>query len=89
MKHSDAALVCSQGVVPVLQAEGYAKPIEVFPLGVDLSQFYKFSVDSLKKQLKLDGKFVLGYIGRLLKIKGVFLLVPCNIYYFVFIINRV
>ncbi len=49
MKHSDAALVCSQGVVPVLQAEGYAKPIEVFPLGVDLSQFYKFSVDSLKK----------------------------------------
>ncbi|GAK55728.1 hypothetical protein U27_02686 [Candidatus Vecturithrix granuli] len=75
INRSDAALVCSHGVKPILQAEGYAKPIEVFPLGVDTSRFYKFPVESLKTQLKLDEKFVLGYVGRLLAIKGVFLLI--------------
>ncbi len=75
MRHSDAALVCSHGVTPILKGEGYTKPIEVFPLGVDISQFYKFSVESLKMQLKLDGKFVIGYVGRLLEIKGVLLLI--------------
>ena len=75
MHRSDAALVCSRGVKPVLQKEGYTKPIEVFPLGIDTSKFYKFPVEPLKKQLKLDGKFVLGYAGRLLEIKGVFLLI--------------
>lgn len=75
MNRSDAALVCSHGVKPILQAEDYTKPIEVFPLGVDTSRFYKFPVESLKTQLKLDGKFVLGYVGRLLAIKGVFLLI--------------
>lgn len=75
MARSHAALVCSQGVKPILEAEGYSKPIEVFPLGVDPSTFYKFPVADLKTQLKLDGKFVLGYAGRLLAIKGVFLLI--------------
>ena len=75
MHRSNAALVCSRGVKPILEAEGYTKPIEVFPLGVDTSKFYKFSVEHLKKQLKFDEKFVIGYVGRLLAIKGVFLLI--------------
>jgi len=75
MHSSDAALVCSHGVKPILQAEGYTKRIQVFPLGIDTSKFYKFPVDILKTQLKLDGKFVIGYVGRLLEIKGVFLLI--------------
>lgn len=75
MSRSDLAFVCSHGVKQVLEAEGFTKSIEVFPLGVDTEKFYKFSVDQLKTELKLDEKFVLGYIGRLLEIKGVFLLI--------------
>jgi glycosyltransferase involved in cell wall biosynthesis len=72
---SDLAFVCSHGVKDVLEAEGYSKPIEVFPLGVDTKNFYQFSVDRLKTQLNLDGKFVIGYVGRLIEIKGVHLLI--------------
>ena len=72
---SDLAFVCSHGVQRVLAEEGYAKPIEVFPLGVDTEKFYKFSVERLKTQLNLDEKFVIGYVGRLLEIKGVVCLV--------------
>jgi len=75
MRHSDMAFVCGQGVRRVLEAEGYTKPIEVFPLGVDVSKFRKFSCGQLKRKLALDGKFVIGYVGRLLEIKGVFLLI--------------
>ncbi len=75
MNHSDLAFVCSHGVRRVLEEEGFTKPIKVFPLGIDTTKFYKFPVSHLKKNLKLDEKFVLGYIGRLLGIKGVFLLI--------------
>ncbi len=73
--HADLAFVCSHGVKDVLKEEGFTKPIEVFPLGADTEVFYKFSVERLKRELKLDGKFVIGYIGRLLEIKGVILLI--------------
>ena len=72
MRYSDLAFVCSQGVKHVLQAEGYPHPIEVFPLGVDTDAFQKCGSPQLKRDLALDGKFVLGYVGRLLRIKGVF-----------------
>lgn len=75
MKWTDLAFVCSYGVKQILQDEGFTKPVEVFPLGVDTSLFYKFSTDQLKTELKLDGKFVIGYTGRLLEMKGVSLLV--------------
>jgi glycosyltransferase involved in cell wall biosynthesis len=72
MRYSDLAFVCSQGVKHVLQAEGYLHPIDVFPLGVDTGAFQKYDSPQLKRDLALDGKFVLGYVGRLLRIKGVF-----------------
>jgi glycosyltransferase involved in cell wall biosynthesis len=72
MRYSDLAFVCSQGVKHVLQAEGYSHPIDVFPLGVDTGAFQKCDSPQLKRDLALDGKFVLGYVGRLLRIKGVF-----------------
>jgi glycosyltransferase involved in cell wall biosynthesis len=74
VKRANLAFVCSHGVKDVLQQEGFPAPIEVFPLGVDTTRFYKFSAEHLKQQLKLDGKFVLGYVGRLYTFKGVFLL---------------
>ena len=72
---ADLAFVCSQSVKRVLKSEGFSNPIEVFPLGVDTAKFHKFPVNQLKTQLNLDGKFVIGYVGRLLEIKGVFLLI--------------
>jgi glycosyltransferase involved in cell wall biosynthesis len=75
MRHSDMAFVCSQGVKHALKAEGYTKPIEVFPLGIDISRFRKLSCEQLKRDLTLGGKFIIGYVGRLLEIKGVFLLI--------------
>jgi glycosyltransferase involved in cell wall biosynthesis len=74
-RRSDLAFVCSHGVKQVLEEEGYPKPIEVFPLGVDTTKFYNFPAVRLKSKLNLDEKFVLGYTGRLLGIKGVFLLI--------------
>jgi len=70
--HADLASVCSHGVREVLIEEGFKAPIEVFPLGVDSSIFRKFDASQLKHDLGLDGKFIIGYIGRLLTIKGIF-----------------
>ncbi len=72
---SDLAFVCSRGVQQVLAAEGYTKPITVFPLGVDTSVFTPDTNERLKTSLDLEGKFVVGYVGRLLAIKGVHLLI--------------
>jgi glycosyltransferase involved in cell wall biosynthesis len=72
---SDLAFVCSDGVKQILEEEGYPKPIVILPLGVDPQQFSKFPADRLKTHLNLDKKFVIGYIGRLLQIKGVDVLV--------------
>ena len=74
MKRADLAFVCSHSVERALQREGFSTPIEVFPLGVDTRKFHKYPADTLKQHLKLDGKFVVGYVGRLLRMKGVFML---------------
>ena len=73
-RHADLAFVCSESVRDTLQIEGFRKPIEVIPLGVNTDIFQKTPQPTLKSQLGLDGKFVLGYEGRLLDIKGIFLL---------------
>ena len=74
MRHVEQAFVCSAGVQDTLRQNGFRKPITVVPLGVDTDKFRKFPVTSLKAQLRLDGKFVIGYCGRILESKGFFLL---------------
>lgn len=72
MWHVEQAFVCSAGVQDTLRQEGFYQPITIFPLGVDTDKFYKFPVTSLKAQLRLDGKFVIGYCGRVVESKGIF-----------------
>ncbi len=72
---SDRAFVCSYGVKEVLEQEGFDKTIDVLPLGVDTKIFFHFPVDRLKTELQLNGQFVLGYVGRLLEMKGIFILI--------------
>lgn len=75
LRHADLAFVCHPQVEAVLRQEGYRKPVEVFPLGVDPTQFHKFSALELKARLQLEGAWVIGYVGRLLAIKRVDLLI--------------
>lgn len=72
LRHTDLAFVCSHGVKAVLADEGCAATIEVFPLGVDTDVFRKCDASALKHDLGLDGTRVIGYVGRLLTIKGIF-----------------
>ena len=74
MKTTDLAFVCSNSVKDTLRAEGFSRPISVFPLGVDTTLFCKRPAQELKRQLGLDRKFVIGYVGRIMRMKGVFLL---------------
>ena len=73
-KHSDLAFVCSHSVKTTLEREGFVNRISVFPLGVNTETFRPLSMERLRKELCLHDKFVLGYTGRLLEMKGIFLL---------------
>lgn len=73
-RHVDLAFVCSESVLDTLRAEKFYKPVEIVPLGINTEIFRKMPNSALKSQLGLDGKFVIGYVGRLLEIKGIFLL---------------
>ena len=79
-KKTDMAFPLSQNAVQILARRGYTGPTLVFPNGVDLSLFQPLpdmpvtdqqSVENLKHSLGLIDHFVIGYIGRLLHMKGI------------------
>ncbi len=43
----------------------------VIPIGIDLNKFYTSDKEKFKKKLGLDGKVIITFVGRLLKVKGV------------------
>lgn len=59
----------------VLRKKGYKGLIEVIPeVGVDENIFKPMDVSDLKDSLGLSDKIVIGYFGRLVKEKGIYLL---------------
>lgn len=75
LKNSDAAICGNAGAEKILRDKGFAKPIKVIPqLGVDTELFKKMEVTDLKKNLSLRN-FVIGYVGRLVKRKGLLTLI--------------
>ena len=68
--HTDIAFPLSKNGVNILRRRGYTKEVAVFPNGVDLRMFYKMKVEDLRSELELDQTFVVGYVGRLLRMKG-------------------
>lgn len=71
-KHADAAIAGSEEVRDVLRAKKFCKPIRVIPqFGVDTDFFQKRDGSSLRERLGLSGKFAIGYVGRIVKEKGI------------------
>ena len=70
-KTADGAVAISQDAKSVLLRKGFKKRIAQIPWGTDIQLFKKRSVDSLKKALSLNGSFIIGFIGRLVEVKGV------------------
>jgi glycosyltransferase involved in cell wall biosynthesis len=67
---ADAAYVPSGEVSHVLRAKGYAAPLEVIPLGVDLERFKHASAAALDQPRPR-----VGFLGRLEPVKGVDVLI--------------
>jgi glycosyltransferase involved in cell wall biosynthesis len=69
-KETDMAFPLSDSAGEILRRKGYRGPMKPLPNGVDMQMFGKIEVSELKSQLRLDGKFVIGYAGRLIQMKG-------------------
>ena len=69
-KSADFAFPLSQRGLDLLRRKGYKKGAKVLPNGVDLDMFKEMEVSALKKDMGLAGFFLLGYVGRLGKEKG-------------------
>jgi glycosyltransferase involved in cell wall biosynthesis len=72
LAHTAGAIAGNEEARRILETKGYQKPIRVIPqLGVDAAHFKKRDVTDLKAKLALEGKFVVGYVGRLVEAKGI------------------
>jgi glycosyltransferase involved in cell wall biosynthesis len=76
LQHSDYAICGNHDAAEILREKGFRKPVTVFPqLGVDTELFKRHDVSELKQGLGLTaGGFVIGFVGRIVKEKGVLLL---------------
>lgn len=74
IRQSDGAVAAGKEASSVLTNKGYARSIPIIPFAVDPNLFSKRDVGKLKNKLNLKG-FVIGYMGRLHKSKGILTLV--------------
>ena len=65
-----AALPLSKNAAQILRQRGYGGKLIPISNGVDLRLFRKMEMSHLQAQLVLKSGFVIGYIGRLLYMKG-------------------
>lgn len=71
-RQSDGAISGNQAGREILQNNGYQKPIEIIPqYGVDPDFFHWTEASILRKTLKLENRFIIGYVGRLLPEKNI------------------
>lgn len=67
-----AAIAGNEEAKNVLRAKGFSKPISIIPqLGVDPEFFKKAEALLLRRRMTLEHHFVIGYVGRIIKEKGV------------------
>jgi glycosyltransferase involved in cell wall biosynthesis len=79
ISQSDYAICGNQDAAEILSEKGFQKPIKVFPqLGVDPELFKKGDATDLRRRLGLlngSKPFVIGFVGRIVREKGVLVLV--------------
>jgi glycosyltransferase involved in cell wall biosynthesis len=70
-RESDFAFILSEKAGQILTQKGYKKGMKVSPNGVDSAVFIKMNVSDLKQKLGIGEKdFVIGYVGRIMRMKG-------------------
>jgi glycosyltransferase involved in cell wall biosynthesis len=69
-KNADYAFLMNGEVAEILRKKGYCKKFTILPLGVDTDIFCKKEVSFLKKEIRLRD-FVIGFIGKITKQKGI------------------
>ena len=70
-RETDMAFPLSENAGKILKQRGYLGPQIPFPNGVDISLFQKRDMSQLKTSLELADNFVIGYVGRLIQMKGI------------------
>jgi glycosyltransferase involved in cell wall biosynthesis len=71
-KHVEGAIAGSAEVREVLVARKFSKPVRVIPqFGVDPEFFQKSDGSDLREKLGFAEKFAIGYVGRMVKEKGI------------------
>lgn len=70
-RETDIAFPLSTNAGRILTERGYTGKQIAFPNGIDVRHFYKMDVRELQDSLGLSSCFVLGYVGRLLQMKGI------------------
>lgn len=71
-RHVDAAIAGNHEARDIMLARGFTKPISVIPqLGVAPDLFVRRDAGPLRRRLGLEGKFVAGYLGRIVEEKGI------------------
>ena len=70
-RETDRAFPLSVNAGKILTQRGYTGQQTPFPNGVDVRHFYKMNVSKLRDSLQLSDCFVVGYVGRLLQMKGI------------------
>lgn len=67
-----AAIAGNEEACDVLVKRGFRKPVWVIPqFGVDPEIFRKSDAGDFRRKLRLEGKFVIGFVGRMVEEKGV------------------
>ena len=70
-KETDIAFPLSKNAGEILKLRGYEGKQIPFPNGVDISLFNKRDMHQLKDILGINDCFVIGYLGRIIKMKGI------------------
>ncbi len=70
-RESDYAFILSQRAGEILTQKGYRKGRGISPNGVDTQIFRQMDVSDLRRELGINkNEFVIGYVGRLMRMKG-------------------
>ena len=70
-RETDIAFPLSTNAGRILTERGYTGEQAAFPNGIDVRHFYKMDARQLRDSLGLSTCFVIGYVGRLLQMKGI------------------